>query len=1259
MVVITVFGLLAFLAAGLGILRNGDIHQVAYSGVTSLEPDQEKPVGENTTKKRASKQASQWATIPLPDHVPAAPGEADTLQAAMLSVALPKQWPNDEWGFENLALRKTSKSRASSVIAGYDIHKIEHLNDGKLGNDWSWIAEQNPCWAEIDIGDTFWVYRVAVGSDSSGKYQDRGPTRYSILVATEYDENSDAETWKKVAPGPNPPAIQYRTEFCFVPVQARYVRIAIEQTSNNAAARIDEFEVFGRETEISLDEIGLPDKITVTDDNLIPAVLPIGEALPVDEVKLLAEWKTTLVDEEYAWLKAFGRADIDPGLTHTPYPTQKHPIRVPEDRTTLVSIEETPVLDVTLSDPVWNKVSTGTVRVAKPGNFEQGAAVEYKCRVMISGEFLYVAMETNRLLSTHLAVFQTEKGGGVVALGHDGQLVWRDYKNGENFEDVPLDSAVDMSNGRFVFRVPLSRLPEIDAGLVFRAGIGGRYTPNNGHPIIFHPGTLAVTQLDSEKGKFALRLTNYGNETVRILGTSVPAGQSVDVVLDADDDPIGWQKNIAADDFDLHLFQYDPVKRSLMQFREMLDRVPADAVPEYRQNIDRAKTALKLLETKNRQLKQESFDKKMTRDLFYEVRKAKREFFFADPAMQEIETILFEKRYPLHPSHNYSDIYDSTWREGGGIYTLQIPKENGRFVPEHARLTELFRTTGMTRHPAANFDVSKIYFTNRPSFSEYWHIMEMNPDGSGLRRLTDGPFHDLWPCPLPDGDLCFVTTRCKQKYLCWEPQASVLFRMNTDGENMTPLSFANLTEFAPSVARDGRILWTRSEYLDKGADYGHTLWYIRPDGTNPELTFGNTIVLPQGYANGREVPGSNEVSCVMISHFGDLNGPLTLLNLDQGRFNPDAIHSLTPEVPWPGFWARVETFREPFPIATNLFLVSHSSRDRFALFVLDRFGNREMITMDDTFGCMCPTPLKKRPAPPMISSVVDPELAQRKVGVFAVQDVYRGIEHVVPRGSAKYLRVCQELRHHLEQYPDGSFRASHQPYMEFYASPVDLVSGPYGWTSYVAKGDLGLVEIEQDGSVGFEAPAESVLFFELLDEHFNEIQRMRSVVQLQPGESRSCIGCHEDRKHAAPPVFAGAMHASPKKPASSPWGVGPFDFANVVQPVLDRHCVSCHNENDEHGFDLTGKCDENHIPASFKTIIRNGWVHHFDWGYQAGVPTKAEPYTFGTFRSKIWPVLKDHYDVRLSPDEERAVKCWTDLSCPLWPDYIQRSLRKP
>ncbi|MCL2119375.1 MAG: discoidin domain-containing protein [Planctomycetaceae bacterium] len=1216
-------------------------------------------------RRRENYHDVSWHAVVLPGAVP---GFTKKQESRNHSLVFPQNWPEkDDLGFENLALRASAVPKASSSLSGYAIHKVGHLNDGKSGNNHSWVAATTPAWAEIDLGETFWVYRVAFGSDSGGTFTDRVASKFSILVATDYNRDSQAATWKEVMPSHSTPPVLLRTDFCFEPVPARYVRINIEKT-NGGDVRIDELEIYGRETQIALNEI--PAELLIA-KNATPEN-PKAISVKVDAAKFHDEWVTTLVDEEYAWLKAYGRADIDPGLTNTPYPEKKHPIKIANDETTLVTLQTAPRLEQPLDDPMWEQVSSGTVRVAVPGTFSEGAAVEYQCRTAISGEFLYGRITTNRLLSPHLAVLQTKQAGGVLVVGEQNEVLWRNYQTEPQWTDTKLDSFVNETHTCFAFRVPLTLLPGADSGLLVRMGIGGRYTDRLGHPVSFYPGQIAVCDAGFQQGEFRLTLTNHGINSISagtISGLEnntfrLEPGVPHLIPIAAMKDPIGARHDLALDlpDCDhqvrLHLFKYDPVGRALSQLESMADRAQNTSSNEYQAHRIAALKTLEALQQKHGQLVDEPFDAESVRDLFHEVRLAKRTFFFADPDMGDITKILFEKRYPLHPSHNYSDVYDSQWRDGGGIYVLDIPNVNGVFIPEKANLTELFRSTGVARHPVADFDASKIYFTDRPSFQDYWHIMEVNPDGTALRQITDGPFHDLWPCPLPDGDLCFVTTRCIQKFLCWEPQASVLYRMNLSGENMQRLSFANLTEFAPSVARDGRILWTRSEYLDKGADYGHTLWYIHPDGTIPELTFGNTIVLPQGYANGREVPDSNEVSCVMISHFGDLNGPLTLLDIDNGRLNPDSIQSLTPEVPWPGFWARYETFREPYPIAKNLFLVSHSPRDRFALYVLDRFGNREMLYMDDVYGSMCPTPLKLRPVPPVIPSGIDPVLAEKKTGVFTVEDVYKGIDHVVPRGSAKYLRVSQELPHFLDPNEDGSYRASYQPFMEFYASPVDLITGPYGWTSYVAKGDLGLAEIDEDGSVCFEAPAESVLFFQLLDENYNEIQRMRSVVQLQAGERRSCVGCHEDRRAAALPRQTAAFHSTPQQLTPSPWGAGPFDYALAVQPVLDQHCISCHNENDKGGYDLTGRLDENNIPASFKTIIQNGWVHHFHWGYQAGVPSKAEPYTFGTFQSKLWGILDEHYDVRLSQEDERAIKCWVDLSCPLWPDYTQRSLRK-
>jgi hypothetical protein len=203
----------------------------------------------------------------------------------------------------------------------------------------------------------------------------------------------------------------------------------------------------------------------------------------------------------------------------------------------------------------------------------------------------------------------------------------------------------------------------------------------------------------------------------------------------------------------------------------------------------------------------------------------------------------------------------------------------------------------------------------------------------------------------------------------------------------------------------------------------------------------------------------------------------------------------------------------------------------------------------------------------------------------------------------------------------------------------------------VAKASLGLVPVEADGSASFEVPAGKVLYFQALDKDLNELQRMRSVVQLQPGEQRSCIGCHEHR-HAAPPIQPRlAARRAPHQIEPPSWGDGPFAYERVVQPVWDQHCVRCHDDADLQGLSLTGSLDDDLVPASYRSLIEGGWVHYFDMTYQLR-HHKAEPKSFGTLNSKLWKLLDaGHYDVKLSRAEMRAVKCWIDLNCPLWPDY--------
>jgi hypothetical protein len=735
-----------------------------------------------------------------------------------------------------------------------------------------------------------------------------------------------------------------------------------------------------------------------------------------------------------------------------------------------------------------------------------------------------------------------------------------------------------------------------------------------------------------------------------------------------------------------------PVERTLFQFEQMIGRLAELGLDV---SSERAQLA---------ELKQQAQDpgKASSYALFLAAREAKRGLFFRDPGLRPLERVLFAKRHPLQPSHNYSDNMDSLFASGGGVFVLHVPRDSeGRLNPARAGVERLFDgSAGIVRHPVAGYDAQTIYFAYRPDkpdvegWQPYWHLKSVRADGSGLRTLTDGPYHDSDPVPLPDGGLGFMSTRCEARFLCWQPQAYVLHRMQPDGSGIRRLSHANLSEWDPVMMRDGRILWTRSEYQDKGADFGHTLWAIRPDGTYPELVFGNNT--PYGYGHGREVPDSSEIVCTLISH-GDHQGPIALINPAKGLFDTAAITSITPDT-HPQYQmdrSHHETFRDPEPVSRDHFLVSHNPgrSSHWGLYVIDRYGNRELLYLDPQISSKKPSLLRVRPRPPVLPETHNAELAADGLGQFTIQDVYEGLGSAIARGRVKYLQVSQEVPAPLEKLACGEFQSTHPGFQDIYATPTHLVNGPpqsyttrtgnalqphafraggaaaaaegaaivsehRGWPSYVAKAVLGTVRIAGDGSANFTVPAGKVLYFHLLDEEFNELQRMRSVVHLQPGEQRSCVGCHDQRSAAPSRHTAGALFTRAEPLTPPPWGSAPFDYERIVQPILNANCVSCHGARSESKLDLRGTRDEHRVPASYRSLVSGGWVHYFDW-YWGARHFKAEPLSFGTLQSRLFKALRQeqHEKVTLKPDELRALKAWIDLNCPLWPDYRNRADR--
>lgn len=155
----------------------------------------------------------------------------------------PEEVPEvDERGALNVALLPITEPNASSVIPGYeDRHSIEFLNDGWYNNPRSWIPESMPAWAEIDLGKVYEVDKVVFGSEHTAQWEDRAITEFRILVATEYNEDSEAGTWQNVFNYQGEP-VRDTTPFTFDPVEVRWVRVDI--IAGEAEPRIDELEIY-------------------------------------------------------------------------------------------------------------------------------------------------------------------------------------------------------------------------------------------------------------------------------------------------------------------------------------------------------------------------------------------------------------------------------------------------------------------------------------------------------------------------------------------------------------------------------------------------------------------------------------------------------------------------------------------------------------------------------------------------------------------------------------------------------------------------------------------------------------------------------------------------------------------------------------------------------------------------------------------------------------------------------------------------------
>jgi hypothetical protein len=162
---------------------------------------------------------------------------------------------------------------------------------------------------------------------------------------------------------------------------------------------------------------------------------------------------------------------------------------------------------------------------------------------------------------------------------------------------------------------------------------------------------------------------------------------------------------------------------------------------------------------------------------------------------------------------------------------------------------------------------------------------------------------------------------------------------------------------------------------------------------------------------------------------------------------------------------------------------------------------------------------------------------------------------------------------------------------------------------------------------------------------------------LRPGERSSCIGCHEPMTQAPP---RNHMPLAALRPASTiqppPWGIRTMGFPEVIQPILDKHCITCHDgtTGPQKAFDLVrGAAPKPKNPVRSWYELQTAYVNLRKYAKPVNLDKYiTPPLSWGSRVSPLMDVLaKDHYDVKLGPDEWQTLAAWIDCNAPFLDDY--------
>jgi len=679
-------------------------------------------------------------------------------------------------------------------------------------------------------------------------------------------------------------------------------------------------------------------------------------------------------------------------------------------------------------------------------------------------------------------------------------------------------------------------------------------------------------------------------------------------------------------------------------------------------------------------------------ELFRAITITRRHIAFSNPLLNDFDQILFIKRHRATFNHMVDQYFGVKAVPGGGLYVIEDPfgrKSEGLSPPrvrnlladsvvQSGRLAGQKLDTGAFLSPNISYEADRIAFAYVEGVGDtdhryhtdpsrgHWHegraynIFTVNIDGSDLRQITDGTWNDFDPCWMPNGRIVFISERRGGYLRCGRVCPNyTLFCMYPDGSQMRCLSYHETNEWNPSITNDGRIVYTRWDYPDRHGTVAKHPWTKTLDGRDPRQVYGNFT--PRHLRSDmdlgvRAIPNSHRFIATAAPHHGQAFGSLIIIDPhipDDDAMAP--VRRITPDVDFPETQGGAQIYGTPFPLSEKYYLVVADFsitpsmgweggpyvRGDYGIYLLDAFGNIELIYRDPGISSMSPIPVMPKPMPHVMPRMVAD--IEHQPYVAPMRDRVASL----PQGNISIINVYNSLR----PFPEDT-RVTDIRVIQWI--PMSVPSGappheigfrePTSDDSVVlARYVLGTVPIEEDGSANFYVPPRRPLQLQVLDADGLAVQSMRGSIYLHDGETLSCNGCHEPG-HLAPlqtTIIPRAFLRPPSVLTPSHPDANPFSYPRLIQPIWDKHCVACHTAERERG--TLG------VPNLAREPITNRWFASYNelvprFGfYSYGEPLRTTPGMFGARASLLYPLLKGgHQGVQLSPEELQRIVLWLD-----------------